>query len=201
MKIVRFLSQVDEDKCTGDKRCEHVCPTLAIRVIDQKAEVDEKSCVACSKCVDACREHAISMVPRVRPLTIGLNPEEVDQQELWELCFKALLHPEQPICVCSGTLAKEAAAAVLKGAKSPEEVTLMTGARSGCGMYCMSPVLKLLKAHGVEIAPPEGYQWYDVTIGLWDIPEEVARKYPAYRIEEDKKFMIELQAQHHKPHC
>ncbi len=201
MKIVKFLSRVDPSKCNGDKRCESVCPTGAIRVINKTAEVDEKKCVACFKCGDACREEAVDFIPRPEPMVLGVDLEKVDQQKVQELCFKAYLHPDQPVCTCSGVLAKEIAAAVLLGAQTPEEVTLMTGARGGCGVYCISPVLSLLKAHGVRITPPKGHQWYDVTVHLFDTPEELARKYPTYCLKEDKEFFAQMQAQLQKPHC
>jgi Fe-S-cluster-containing hydrogenase component 2 len=193
MKVVKFLSQVDQNKCNGDKRCEKVCPTGAIRVFGKRAEVDKKKCVACSKCWDACREDAIQLVQRSEPMTVGIDPQSVNQDALRELCQKARMMPDQPLCVCNATLAKEVAAAVLMGAKTPEEVTLMTGARAGCGIYCMSPVLKMLKAHGIQLMPPEGHQWYDLTLDLWDVPEEVEGQYPVYHLKEDKRMFIEMQ--------
>jgi Fe-S-cluster-containing hydrogenase component 2 len=192
MKVVRFLSEVDEGKCIGDKVCEKVCPTAAIKVVKRKAQVDEKRCVACFKCWDACREEAIRKVPRVEPLTIGLDPTEVDGKEINDLCAKAHLDPEQFICVCSGTLAREAAAAVVKGAKSPAEMTLMTGVRSGCGLYCVNPILGLLKARGVEITPPKGHRWYYTPLDLWDVPKEVSQKYPGFYLDEDKELFRKI---------
>jgi len=191
MKKVYLLSQVDETKCIGDKICENVCPTGAIKVIKKKASVDEKKCAACFKCSDVCGEGAIRIVPRPQPLTLGVDPAEVDQTKLRKLCHKARLDPEEPICLCTLTQAKEVAAAILNGAKSPEEVSLMTGIRTSCGMWCMAPVLRLLQAHGIELSAPAGYRWYSVETALWDIPEEVARKYPEYRIEADQQLFDE----------
>ncbi len=191
MKKVHVLSQVDEERCIGDKICENVCPTGAIKVVKKKASVDEKKCAACLKCLDVCGEGAIRIVPRAQPLILGVNPEEVDQTRLRELCHKAHLDPEKPICVCTVTQAKEVAAAILKGAQSPEEVTLMTGIRTSCGMWCMAPVLRLLRAHGVDMTPPEGFRWYNAEPALWDIPAEVARKYPEYCLEEDRQLFHE----------
>lgn len=167
--------------------CEKVCPTGAIEIVQKKTKVDEEKCVACCKCWDACPENAIKIVPRPEPIVFGLDPAEVDQTELNKLCAKANLNPRQYLCLCSETRVNEAAAAVLKGAKSPEEISLMTGARSGCGLYCMEPMLRLLKAHGVDISPAKGDRWYNITPNVWDVPPDVAKRYPGYYLEEDKK--------------
>ena len=167
--------------------CEGVCPTGAIRILEKKTEIDEKKCIACCLCWDACPERAIEIVPRLEPILFGLDPAEVDQTKLKELCIKANLHPQQYLCLCSEIRVDEVAAAVLKGAKSPEEISLMTGARSGCGLYCMEPMLRLLKAYGVEVTSPKGHRWYNITPSIWDIPKELAKKYPEYYLEEDKK--------------
>lgn len=188
MKKVYLQAQVDEAKCTGCKICENVCPTGAIQVVEKKARVEENKCAACMKCLDSCNEGAIRMVPRERPLSLGVDPMEVDQDELRELCLRARFKPEEPVCLCNLIPAREVAAAILKGAKTPEEVTLMTGIRTSCGMWCMAPILRLLKAHGLTIEPPKGYRWYDVDAALWNTSEEVARKYSEYYLEEDKEL-------------
>ena len=187
MKVVKFLAQVDETKCIGDKLCENVCPTGAIEVVEKKARLDEQRCIACFRCRDACQQDAVTIVPRPTPMLLGVEVSEVDQTKLMELCVKAHLHPRQFLCLCTSTRVSEAAAAVLKGAKSPEEISLMTGARSGCTVYCMEPMLRLLKAHGVEITPPKDHRWYDFAPTLWDVPEEAAQKYPGYYFKEDKE--------------
>ena len=153
----------------------------------KEARVDEKKCVACFKCVEVCPEDAIRIIPRAEPVVFGLDPEEVDQTKLMELCTKAHLLPQQFVCLCSATRVSEAAAAVLKGAKSLEEISLMTGARSGCTAYCVEPMLRLLRAHGVEIILPKSYQWYNIAPTLWDVPKKVEEKYPGYFFEDDRK--------------
>ena len=182
---VLFLAQVDEASCNGDRICENVCPTAAIKVVDKKARVDQDKCVACLKCVDACPENAVTLTLRSEPLEIGIDPSTVDQEKLNALCAKANLDPEESICLCNGILAKEIAAAVLKGAESAEEVALMTGVRAGCAMWCTTPVLRLLKANDTEVVFPRGYRMYDIKPTVWDISEEVAKKYPEYFLEED----------------
>jgi bacterioferritin-associated ferredoxin len=117
---------------------------------------------------------------------LGVDPTEVDQTALRELCLKAHLHPHQWLCLCAGVRVREGAAAVLKGAKTAEEIALMTGVLSGCTVYCRMICLRLLKAHGVEVKPPaKGYRWYDSTQTCWEVPEEVIKKYPGHFLKED----------------
>lgn len=120
MKVVKFVSSVDPSKCSGDKLCERVCPTGAIHVIDKEAHVDEEQCVACSKCWDRCPSDAIEMVPRAEPVLLRTDPVSVDQEKTFELCFKAKVLSGQLVCMCTGTLAKEVAAAI--GHKETAEV-------------------------------------------------------------------------------
>jgi len=192
MKKVYLHAQVDEEKCVGDKLCEFVCPSGAIEVSKKKAHVDNTHCVACSRCADVCNEKAIQMVPLPEPRVLGVNPEEVDQARLQELCRRANMDPDEPICLCTFTTAREAAAAILKGATSPEEVTRMTGARSACALWCMAPILRLLNAFGLDMKPPLRHKWYNVEAALWNVPDEVSEKYPQYRLKEDQAAFSDL---------
>ncbi|MBW2286011.1 MAG: 4Fe-4S binding protein, partial [Deltaproteobacteria bacterium] len=157
-----------------------------IRVEDKKARVDDRKCVACNHCADICPEEAVRLVDRTEPLLLKVNPAEVDRNELVKLCIKAHLHPRQLICLCAGTRVEEAAAAVLKGARSLQDITTMTGVCSGCTLYCTEPMLRLLKAAGIEPDLGEGRRLYNITPTIWDVPEEVIRKHPGYYLEEDK---------------
>ena len=190
MKKVIFLSRVDTEKCPGCKRCGSVCLTEAIRVDERIAGVDNMRCVACNKCRDACPEEAIRMVRRPEPVILTTSSEDVDQTALKDLCNNAHFYPDQPVCPCNGTQVKEIAAAILKGAESLDQVILATGAASGCGIYCMTAILRLLHAAGVNFTPPKGQQWYDVTSSLWNIPDEIVGRHPGYYLEEDKKYLF-----------
>ncbi len=132
-------------------------------------------------------------VPRLQPVIFAVDPGEADQTKLTELCVKANLHPKQIICLCTGTLVQEVAAAVLKGAESPADIALMTGVHSGCGLYCMQPMLRLIKANGVEIIEPQGHRWYNITPNLWDVPQEIEDKYPQYFFAEDRKVIRRIE--------
>jgi len=59
MRKVHLMAHADQSKCVGDRICENVCPTGAIRVIEKKAVVDSRKCAACLKCMDICPEGAV----------------------------------------------------------------------------------------------------------------------------------------------
>ena len=185
MKKVYVSTQVDVSKCIGDKICENVCPTGAITMVKKRAQVDGSKCAGCLKCLDVCNEGAVRIVARPEVRVLRVDPGSVDQTQLFDLCRRANMDPEEPICLCTLTQAKEVAAAILIGAKSPEAVTLMTGIRTSCGMWCMAPVMRLLQAHGLEMTPPSGYKWYHAEAALWNVPDEVGAKFPEYRLKED----------------
>lgn len=188
MKKVYVQARVDADKCIGDRICENICPAGAIEMVHKKAVVDADKCVACLTCIDACGEGAITTVPRAETMVLRVESTDVDQVALQDLCEKAHLDPEDAICLCTLTKAKEVAAAILKGASSPEEITRMTGIRSTCAMWCMAPIMSLLQASGADMIPPKGYKWYPAQAGIWEIPDEVAQKYTEYSIEEDRQL-------------
>ena len=41
------------------------------------------------------------------------------------------------------------------------------------------------------MTPPSGYKWYPAEAALWEVTDEVARKYPQYRLREDKKAFFD----------
>lgn len=187
MKKVDFLSMVDESKCSGDKRCERICPSGAIKVVEKIAVVDENRCVACGKCIDVCHELALHLANRQKPLMIGFDADSVSQEEIIRICTEARCFPNQRICACTGTEAREAAAAIIAGASSPEDLVVMTGVGSGCGIYCQGIVFRLFKAAKVQI--PEDRRWNSLSLALWDISEEIAGKHPDFYLEEDQKLV------------
>ena len=186
MKVVNYLSKVDKDKCIGCRLCESICPTDAISMLEKKAVVDENLCRACGKCEDVCPDESVILVERSEPLMVSADVDTVDEAAIDELCAKADLFPEQMICACTMTPVKEAAAAILNGARTPEDISIMTGVRTGCGIYCMGAIQRLLNANGIELKPPANNRWYKQCLSMWDIPDDVAKNNPGYFIKEDQ---------------
>ena len=192
MKVVNLLAVVEAEKCKGCRTCERVCPVLAIKVVNRKAVVDAARCRGCAACEQRCPDYAITMAKRDEPVVVAVSTEGLDYAQVVDLCRRARLHPEQIVCYCTATRAEEVAAAILRGARSPEEVSFMTGARTGCKVECIQPILRLLEAAGVTPAPPKGgWQWYGRTPTVWEIPERVKQKYRGrgFYFDEDIKLL------------
>jgi ferredoxin len=181
MKIVEFVAEVDPEKCSGDRRCERLCPGGAIQIIDKLAIVEADRCVACGKCHEVCREDAVALVRRKEPLTIRFDVRSVDLGEVQSLCARAGFLPDLPLCACTGTTVGEIAASILGGARSPEEVVVRTGAGSGCGIYCMAVIFKLFACAGIRL--PKDPRWNPVPLASRDIQEEVAGRHPEYHFD------------------
>ncbi len=82
MRKIYSSARVDTELCIGDKICENICVTKAIRVVEKKAVVDESRCVMCKRCQDACQPQAITMKQREELLILEVNTDEVDQEKL-----------------------------------------------------------------------------------------------------------------------
>jgi Fe-S-cluster-containing hydrogenase component 2 len=193
MIVLKFLACVDEEKCRGCKQCALICPAGAIEVADKKARVDGGRCIDCQRCIDRCnKQNAIARIARPKEVIRRVDYERVDRRKVQELCARAHLFPEMPLCSCNNVLAREAAAAVLQGAKTPEDVCAMTGMRAGCGIYCMVTIFELLQAHGLRLETPKDNRWYSLPLSLYDLPEDIVaavdEKYPQYYLREDWSF-------------
>jgi Fe-S-cluster-containing hydrogenase component 2 len=190
MLFVGSVVTVDEAKCIGCKACDRVCPTEAIVTVDKLARVDEPACTGCNKCIEACMDHgAISRKFMKEPVLLRSDIKAVPAEKIDALCAEARLFPEHVVCPCTGTKAGEVASAVLQGAQSPAECSVASGVRGVCSMWCTSAVLRLLRAAGREVEPtPKNWRIYPDGLGpgIWNIPEDIAERYPEYRIKESQ---------------
>lgn len=177
MKVISLAPVVDLEKCIGCGICSKVCPAATIEIADRKAKVNMDGCRGCAACEQRCPVYAIKMTKLDHPYTVSVEISDLDYEVVAALCRKAKLNPEQLICYCTATRADEVAAAILKGAKTPEAISRATGIRMGCKVECIQPILRLLNAAGITPEPAPGYQWYGLTPTVWDIPEDVKAKY------------------------
>lgn len=192
MKKATLLAEVERAVCRGCKICEKICPVFAIEIIEKKASVDVSKCLGCSNCESRCPYYAIKMVKREDPFTIGVDVSAYDRGKIRELCEKAHFNPEQVLCYCVGVRAEEVAAAILGGAKTPEEISSLTGIRTGCTIECIQPLLRMVEAAGLPLKRNEdGWQWYGTTVTAWTMPEGVTEKYNSrgFYFEEDKALL------------
>jgi NAD(P)H-nitrite reductase large subunit len=118
---------------------------------------------------------------------VGVHPDQFKSDQIFSLCKKANIHPQQIVCYCTNTTAGEIAAAILQGATTPEAVSRLTGARTGCTVLCVQSIMKLLEASGHSGKSGETHQCYGKTATLWDLSPETREKYEAtaYHFEED----------------
>ena len=192
MKHVTLLAKVDFELCKGCKICEKVCPVMAIRVVDKKAQIDPEVCRGCTNCESRCPFYAIKMKKREEPFFVGVDVSKVDADKIKALCDKAHFNPEQVLCYCTGVRAEEVAAAIINGARTPEEISSLTGIRTGCTIECIQPLLRMIEAAGIELVRnKDGWQWYGITTTAWNLPQEIKDKYNSrgFYFEEDRVLL------------
>jgi Fe-S-cluster-containing hydrogenase component 2 len=144
--------EITDENCVGCQRCVNVCPSDALVMDGRLAVLDQPKCVGCFKCVEACFPYnAISIKRDPNPTKLTVPEDAYEQPSVDELCAKARYSPDAMVCLCTGTTAGEIAAAIVNGIRVPEELTLATGVRAKCGMWCLAGVMRLLDADGVSI--------------------------------------------------
>ena len=57
-----MIPHIDEDTCTGCKKCLEVCPPQAIVLEDGKARIEEEFCEECGFCAAECPTAAICIL-------------------------------------------------------------------------------------------------------------------------------------------
>jgi len=154
-------------------------------------EFHPEYCLGCANCSSRCPSHAITIKELETPYEVKVEVENTLMEEACRICLRAGFHPDSKVCVCTGTRAMEVAAAILKGAKTPEDISRTTGMRTGCTSLCIASILCLIKAAGFEpdISRQPG-AWYPAVATIWDIPKRVIDEFQdrGFRFEEDKIF-------------
>jgi ferredoxin len=135
-----------------------------------------EDCKGCINCAERCPASAITIEPLQEPYTVGVDPGQFDQDEIMRICEKAHVHPKQIICYCTDTRAGEIVAAILKGAKTPEDIARMTGARTGCTVLCVQSIIKLLEVSGNPVRAVGTHQVYGKTFTLWDMDPRLKQR-------------------------
>jgi Pyruvate/2-oxoacid:ferredoxin oxidoreductase delta subunit/bacterioferritin-associated ferredoxin len=204
MRRINWLAELVEENCTGCTICAKVCPTLAIEMVPnpndtgpkQLALIHTEHCVGCKACEQRCPFDALVMVKHPDPYTVAVSTEDVDREQILELCRQARLHPEQIVCFCTTTRAEEVAAAILKEIDTPEKLSYHTGIRTGCTVECTQPLLRLLEAAGLPLRPTlkDGWQLYGRTVTTWEVPPEVKKKYASrgFYFDDDMELMNKI---------
>ena len=190
LPIERAISCFDEVHLTSPKK---ECMSESHRCLHCGANPNFYSeyCRGCTNCSSRCPSYAISLKELESPYVVKVDVEEEMIEEICRICEKAVIHPESLICQCTGTRADEIVAAILKGAKTVVDIRRMTGAHTGCGSACISPIFRLMKAAGLEVtSPPQPDLYYPSVPTIWDIPDHMIRDFNArgFMFEEDKDF-------------
>jgi NADPH-dependent glutamate synthase beta subunit-like oxidoreductase/bacterioferritin-associated ferredoxin len=180
-------SGIDAAAATGEaKRCLG-CASLPMIIDDD--------CRGCGNCEERCPTRAIAMNPLETPFTVRVEVLAADAGRIAGLCHKAHLNPESIVCFCTTTRAEEIAAAILQGAETPEQISLSTGARTGCSVLCIQPIFRLLQAAQVDYETPTMSDvWYKTIPLIWDLPAETREQFDAkgFRFSEDLAFLDKL---------
>ncbi|MEM4004369.1 MAG: 4Fe-4S binding protein [Desulfurococcaceae archaeon] len=199
VRLITSVAKVDMAKCSKCGTCWSICPTESISwTPGDYPVVDKNTCTGCGGCVERCPSYAIELIPLQTPKMIKVDVSTVDYKKIEEICRNAMLHPKQVICFCTGTRAEEVAAAILLGARTPEDISRMTGVRTGCKVECIQPILRLLKAAGIMPQPKPGrHAWYGLAPTVFEIPRDIREKYKqkGFHFDEDEKLLRRIAQQ------
>lgn len=202
MKKISIRAELDPQKCVGCGTCTRVCPVFAMRPNPDRTPGRGSpplfvilDCRGCGNCEQRCPEGAITMKTLEQPFAVKVDVARSVSASVAELCRRAHLNPRSIVCFCTTTRAEEIAAAILQGARTPEEVSLRTGARTGCTVLCIQPIFRLLEAAQVDFQRPAvADAWYKTMPNIWEISGKIRERYDqrGFRFEEDLAFLRKL---------
>ena len=151
-----------------------------------KATVDESICYDCGMCWEYCDQGAITMEPLHEGRTLQYPlPDTMERaEEILAICRKAHLLPMQIICKCGPTNTEEIVNAILDGARDMTDLTLKSGTRAGCTMYCVGQISRLFEACGRPLESREDDNYHPITQTLWDFSDEALDFDPIFKMRE-----------------
>ena len=208
---VTMVAEIIGENCTGCRLCEQVCPTVAITMRERTEDeigpgkniaiMHDESCYNVQACLEICPDEAIVMRELEEPFEVRVDTNAVDQQQIKDLCKRARFAPGMAVCPCTTTTAGELAAAVLQGASTPDELSRMTGVRTGCAELCLQPMFDILAAGGhtdMERNPRNGFQWYGRAGDMFTqmqpdgtFSQEIEEKFEIYQPSRELKDLAE----------
>jgi ferredoxin/bacterioferritin-associated ferredoxin len=195
VKRITYEIEIVDENCTGCYRCERACPTSAITMVGPKtkalAVVNNDACIACFRCIDSCDDDAMLARERDEPIEVGFDMSDSDLEAVGDLCRKAAVDPEWSVCFCSGSQAKEIAAAILAGNDTFDQVARVTGVQSGCLIYCSAPIQSLLAAHTGEFRDGSKVRRYETRQRMYDLPETTNPAYRNFEIATERELFRE----------
>lgn len=97
MKVIDYVL----DSCNHCLKCVKVCPTEAIKIVDNKVVIDDKKCIYCDKCIHTCHKGGLKVDNSHMSLTfddydykVALIPTSVfsdfKSEEEAKIMFKAI---------------------------------------------------------------------------------------------------------------
>lgn len=210
-KRVTMVAEIIGDKCTGCRLCEQVCATVAITMRPRNddeigpgkniAVMHDEHCYNIQSCLEICPDEAIVMRELEEPFEVQVDTNTVDQDKMKEICRQAKFGVSTVVCPCTGTTAGELAAAVLHGASTPDELSRMTGVRTGCSELCLQPMFDILAAGGhteMQKNPKTGFQWYGRAGDLYDqvqadgsFSDEIEEMFSIYKPQRELAELVE----------
>ena len=143
-------------------------------------------CYDCGMCWEYCDQGAITMepLPEGRTLQYPLPDTMERAEEILAICRKAHLLPMQIICKCGPTNTEEIVNAILDGARDMTDLTLKSGTRAGCTMYCVGQISRLFEACGRPLESREDDNYHPITQTLWDFSDEALDFDPIFKMRE-----------------
>ncbi len=145
-----------------------------------KASVDTERCVDCGMCWEHCNYGAVELKmldqPIIHAVTQTIEPELY--QQVHDILKKIHEYPFDMICPCSLTPMWEIICAILKGAHTYADLTVATGVRSGCSIYCITNTLAAFEACGYPQTPPDNGGWNYPKVTLYNLDPEACAHDP-----------------------